>query len=43
MDAFSLLMLIAFAGVSFAPAMTGTFFRPGKWYRQLDKPPTWRG
>ncbi|WP_265519769.1 TspO/MBR family protein [Nitratireductor luteus] len=41
MDAFSLLMLIAFAGVSFGAAATGIIFRPGKWYRQLDKP-RWR-
>ena len=41
MDASSLLMLIAFGGASFGAAATGAIFRPGEWYRQLDKP-RWR-
>ena len=38
MDAYSLLMLIAFGGASFGAAATGAIFRPGEWYRRLDKP-----
>ena len=38
MDAYSLLMLIAFVGASFGAAATGAIFRPGEWYRRLDKP-----
>ena len=38
MDAYSLLMLIAFGGASFGAAATGAIFRPGEWYRGLDKP-----
>jgi translocator protein len=41
MDASSLLMLFAFGGASFGAAATGAIFRPGEWYRQLDKP-RWR-
>jgi tryptophan-rich sensory protein len=41
MDATSLLMLFAFGGASFGAAATGAIFRPGEWYRQLDKP-RWR-
>jgi benzodiazapine receptor len=37
----SLLMLIAFGAASFGAAATGTIFRPGNWYKQLDKP-LWR-
>ena len=38
MDAYSLLMLIAFGGANFGAAATGAIFRPGEWYRGLDKP-----
>ena len=38
MDVSSLLMLIAFGGASFGAAATGVIFRPGEWYRRLDKP-----
>ena len=41
MDASSLLMLIAFGSASFGAAATGAIFRPGEWYRRLDKP-RWR-
>ena len=41
MDAFSLLMMIAFGAASFGAAATGAIFRPGDWYKQLDKP-RWR-
>ena len=41
MDASSLLMLFAFGGASFGAAATGAIFRPGEWYRRLDKP-RWR-
>ena len=45
MDASSLLMLTAFGGASFGAAATGATFRPGEWYRRLDKPrwqpPAW--
>ena len=41
MDAFSLLMLFAFGGASFGAAAAGAVFRPGEWYRRLDKP-RWR-
>jgi len=41
MDASSLLMLFVFGGVSFGAAATGAIFRPGEWYRGLDKP-RWR-
>ncbi|MEP9387862.1 TspO/MBR family protein [Mesorhizobium sp. KR9-304] len=41
MDASSLLMTIAFGAASFGAAATGAIFRPGDWYRRLDKPP-WR-
>ncbi|MCG5485524.1 MAG: tryptophan-rich sensory protein [Sinorhizobium meliloti] len=37
----SLLMLVAFEVASFAAAATGVIFRPGDWYKQLDKP-RWR-
>lgn len=39
MDSFS--SLIFFVAVSFAAGATGLIFRPGNWYRQLDKP-WWR-
>ena len=41
MDPFSLLMLIVFLSASFGAAVPGVIFRPGEWYRQLDKP-RWR-
>ena len=41
MDTHSLLVLAAFEVASFAAAATGVVFRPGDWYRQLDKP-RWR-
>ena len=34
-------MLIPFAAASFGAAATGAIFRPGQWYKQLDKP-RWR-
>ncbi|MBX5225268.1 tryptophan-rich sensory protein [Rhizobium sp. NLR9b] len=37
----SLLVMVAFQAVSFAAAATGVIFRPGDWYKQLDKP-GWR-
>lgn len=37
----STIILIAFLIASFAAAATGAVFRPGDWYRQLDKP-KWR-
>ncbi|MBB3352834.1 tryptophan-rich sensory protein [Rhizobium lentis] len=37
----SLLVLVAFQAASFAAAATGVIFRPGDWYKQLDKP-RWR-
>ena len=33
------LSLFVFIAACFAAAMTGAFFRPGKWYERLDKPP----
>lgn len=41
MNQSSLFMLIAFLGASFGAAATGVVFRPGEWYKQLDKP-RWR-
>lgn len=41
MDAFSLLMLVGFMIASAGAAATGALFRPGEWYRRLEKPP-WR-
>lgn len=41
MEASSLLILIAFGAASFSAAASGAIFRPGEWYRQLDKP-KWR-
>lgn len=41
MDASSLLMLIPFALACFVAAAMGAIFRPGEWYRGLDKP-GWR-
>jgi benzodiazapine receptor len=41
MDMHSLLMLVAFVVASYAAAATGVIFRPGDWYKQLDKP-RWR-
>ena len=41
MNASSLLMLFAFGGASFGAASAGAIFRPGEWYRRLDKP-RWR-
>ncbi|WP_323131122.1 TspO/MBR family protein [Sinorhizobium medicae] len=37
----SLLVLVAFEVASFAAAATGVIFRPGDWYKQLNKP-RWR-
>jgi benzodiazapine receptor len=37
----SLLVLVAFVIASFAAAATGVIFKPGDWYKQLDKP-GWR-
>lgn len=37
----SIFALFAFVALSFATAATGAIFRPGTWYRQLDKP-GWR-
>ncbi|MDK4735375.1 TspO/MBR family protein [Rhizobium sp. CNPSo 3490] len=37
----SVLVLVAFQAASFAAAATGVIFRPGDWYKQLDKP-GWR-
>jgi tryptophan-rich sensory protein len=37
----SLVALAAFIAASFAAAATGAIFRPGDWYRNLDKP-EWR-
>lgn len=34
-------MLILFGAVNFGAAATGAIFRPGEWYKQLDKP-RWR-
>ncbi|MCD2185353.1 TspO/MBR family protein [Rhizobium sp. GN54] len=34
----SLLVLVAFEVASFAAAATGVVFRPGDWYKHLDKP-----
>lgn len=36
-----MLMLILFGAVNFGAAATGAIFRPGEWYKQLDKP-RWR-
>ena len=41
MDMHSLLVLITFEVASFAAAATGVIFKPGDWYKQLDKP-RWR-
>ncbi|ABC93810.1 tryptophan rich sensory protein (plasmid) [Rhizobium etli CFN 42] len=41
MDMNPLLVLVAFQVASFAAAATGVMFRPGDWYKQLDKP-DWR-
>jgi translocator protein len=41
MDPFSPFMMIAFGAASFGAAATGAIFRPGDWYKQLDKP-RWR-
>lgn len=41
MDMHSLLVLVAFEVASFAAAATGVIFRPGDWYKQLNKP-RWR-
>lgn len=41
MNMHSLLALAAFVTVSFAAAATGVIFRPGDWYRHLEKP-NWR-
>lgn len=41
MDTSSLLMLIAFGAASFGAAATAAIFRPGDWYKRLDKP-RWR-
>ncbi|MGE3363594.1 MAG: TspO/MBR family protein [Rhizobiaceae bacterium] len=35
------LMLVGFLAASFCAAATGVIFRPGEWYRRLDKP-VWR-
>lgn len=37
----SLLSLLAFFAANFMAALSGAFFRPGDWYRTLDKP-AWR-
>ncbi len=37
----SLLVLVAFEVASFAAAASAVIFRPGDWYKQLDKP-RWR-
>jgi benzodiazapine receptor len=37
----SVLILAAFVAANFAAGATGLLYRPGKWYRQLDKP-SWR-
>ncbi|MDQ0562040.1 tryptophan-rich sensory protein [Rhizobium mesoamericanum] len=37
----SLLVLVGFEVASFAAAATGVIFRPGVWYKQLEKP-RWR-
>ncbi len=34
-------MMMAFGAASFGAAATGAIFRPGEWYKQLDKP-RWR-
>jgi len=41
MNASSLLILAAFIIASAGAAATGAMYRPGEWYRQLDKP-SWR-
>jgi benzodiazapine receptor len=41
MQTSTLIMLICFIAASFAAASTGAIFRPGEWYKQLDKP-RWR-
>lgn len=33
------LSLFVFIAIVFAAAMTGAYFRPGKWYAALEKPP----
>lgn len=37
----SYLSLLAFFAANFAAALSGAYFRPGDWYRGLDKP-AWR-
>ncbi|MDW6023362.1 TspO/MBR family protein [Mesorhizobium sp. BAC0120] len=39
MDKSSLLTLMVFGTASFGAAATGVIFRPGDWYKRLDKPP----
>jgi tryptophan-rich sensory protein len=41
MDTTFLPMLVPFAAACFAAAAMGAIFRPGEWYRRLDKP-RWR-
>ncbi|WP_114431814.1 TspO/MBR family protein [Phyllobacterium bourgognense] len=41
MDMISLLMLLGFALATFGAGATGAIFRPGEWYKRLDKP-AWR-
>lgn len=41
MDGTSILALIVFAAACLAAASSGAFFRPGDWYRRLNKP-SWR-
>lgn len=41
MDAHSLLILVIFGAANFGAAAVGAIFRPGDWYKQLDKP-RWR-
>lgn len=36
-----MLEFLGFAAASFAPGIGGILFRPGEWYRQLNKP-SWR-
>ncbi|MBB3978169.1 tryptophan-rich sensory protein [Rhizobium azooxidifex] len=41
MNMISFLMLLGFALAAFAAGFTGAVFRPGEWYKRLDKP-AWR-
>ncbi len=41
MEGTSILSLMIFIAACTAAAMSGAFFRPGDWYRRLDKP-SWR-